>query len=109
MVRSSPQYTPDLCGFSMPRLRPAWSCHDQIGYNPRMKHLLWSSIALPVVLAITALPSAAKTKVELKDAQGKDVGTVILWEQESGVGLQLNLPGLTPGEHAIPFHPHPKA
>ena len=92
----------------MPRLRPAWSCHDQIGYNPRMKHPIWSSIALSVVLATAALPSAAKTKVELKDAQGKDVGTVILWEQGSGVGLQLDLHGLPAGEHAIHFHQNPK-
>ena len=87
---------------------PAWSCHDEISYNPGMKNLVWSSIALPVVLAIAALPSAAKTKVELKDAQGQAVGTVILWEQGSGVGLQLHLHGLPPGEHAIHFHQNSK-
>ena len=83
-------------------------CHDEISYNPRMKNLVWSSIALPVVLALAALPSAAKTKVELKDAQGQAVGTVIVWEQGSGVGLQLHLHGLPPGEHAIHFHQNSK-
>jgi len=86
----------------------AWSCHDEISYNPHMKNLVWSSVALPLVLAIAALPSAAKTKVELKDAQGKAVGTVILWEQGSAVGLQLHLHGLPPGEHAIHFHQNSK-
>src|SRR4029077_15889570 len=87
---------------------PAWSCHDEISYNPRMKNLLWSSIALPVVLALAALPSPAKPKVDLKDAQGQPVCTVILWEQGSSVGLQLHLYGLPPGEHAIHFHQNAK-
>jgi superoxide dismutase, Cu-Zn family len=67
-------------------------------------------LMLAVWLALIVLPSrsAAKTKVELKDAQGKAVGDVIVWDQGPGVGLQLNLHDLTPGEHAIHFHQVPK-
>ena len=61
-------------------------------------------------LALFALPSrsAAKTKVELKDAQGKPVGDVILWDQGPGVALEVKLHDLTPGVHAIHFHQVPK-
>ncbi len=69
-------------------------------------------IALPIVLAVTALPIAAKTqasyKVELKDAQGKDVGAITLSQQGTGVRLDLHLHGLPPGQHGIHFHQNPK-
>jgi superoxide dismutase, Cu-Zn family len=68
------------------------------------------AIAFGFVLALIALPSlsSAKTNVELKDAQGKVVGNVILWDQGPGIGLELHLHDLTPGEHAIHFHQVPK-
>lgn len=73
-----------------------------------MKKLGLYFIALTVVLAFGALPSAAKTKVELKDAQGKSVGTAILWQQGPGVSIEIHLHDLTPGEHAIHFHQNAK-
>jgi len=68
-----------------------------------------SCLTLGLFLTLT-LPSrsAAKTNVELKDAQGKVVGNIVLWEQGPGVGLELHLHDLTPGEHAIHFHQIPK-
>ena len=69
-----------------------------------------SAYAFAILLAAFALSSTsvAKTKVELKDAQGKDVGSVLIWDQGPGVALQLDLHDLTPGEHAIHFHQVPK-
>ena len=67
-------------------------------------------LTLGLFLVVMALPprSAAKTVVQLKDAQGKVVGNVILWDQGPGVGLELHLHDLSPGEHAIHFHQVPK-
>jgi Cu-Zn family superoxide dismutase len=73
-----------------------------------MKRHGFSVVVLLVVLAAFALPSLAKTKVEMKDAQGKSVGTVIVWQQGPGVALQLSLHGLPAGEHAIHFHTNAK-
>jgi Cu-Zn family superoxide dismutase len=59
------------------------------------------------LLLVTTM-SLAKTKVELKDGQGKPVGDVIIWDQGPGVALELQLHDLTPGEHAVHFHQVPK-
>jgi Cu-Zn family superoxide dismutase len=80
----------------------------EIGYNPRMKYFGFPLVALAVVLVVTAIPSAAKTVVELKDAQGKSVGSIIVMPKGSGVALKLQLHDLPPGDHGIHIHQNPK-
>jgi len=84
----------------------------RVGYNA-FQHIggAMNSVAgITLLSALLGLSTAglAKTKVELKDAQGKDVGTVVIWDQGSGVALEFELHGLTPGEHGIHFHQVPK-
>src|SRR5271165_2669785 len=73
------------------------------------------SFAIATCLPVLALSitTAAKTTVELKDAQGKSVGTAVLWSKtgkgaSSGVVIKANLHGLPPGVHAFHFHQKPQ-
>ena len=55
--------------------------------------------------AVASLPAHAQTaKAALKDAGGKDVGTVQLIQTPHGVLLKMALKGVAPGEHAFHIH-----
>jgi superoxide dismutase, Cu-Zn family len=78
-----------------------------------MKHKGLFIAAVSSTIILLSLLSAAKTVVEMKDAQGKSVGSIMLWEsgtgaKGAGVGLQLNLHDLPPGTHAIHIHQNAK-
>ena len=89
-------------------VQPTRDRHHKISYNPCMKQITLPTLAAVAAFLYFALPSAAKTKVDVKDAQGKDVGTIVLWQKGPGVGLKLRLHDLPPGEHGIHFHQNPK-
>ena len=73
-----------------------------------MRKLVFPTFGLFLMLLVLPSQSAAKTIAELKDAQGKTVGRVILWDDAKGVRLDVQVHDLTPGEHAIHFHQVPK-
>jgi Cu-Zn family superoxide dismutase len=51
-----------------------------------------------------ALCLAAGPTVDVKDADGKSVGTAKISQSGTGIKITYNFKGLTPGEHAIHIH-----
>ncbi len=77
-----------------------------------MKSVPFASALFSAILALSVAnlaKSAPKTVVELKDAQGKSLGTATLWSEQGkkaqpGVFIKLELHDLPPGQHALHFH-----
>jgi len=70
-----------------------------------MKRTFFLATPFLAILGLS-MTAAAKVGVELKDAQGKSVGSVLLYESD-GMVIDLNVHDLSPGEHAIHIHQSP--
>src|SRR3954470_16839408 len=69
-----------------------------------MKKKFLAAAVTIIFVTTLALAAGPTVKVELKDAQGKSVGTAELSAAKTGVNVKLNLENLTPGVHAIHIH-----
>ena len=69
---------------------------------------IFSVLALACLVGTVSL-SAQTKHVDLKDAKGNSVGMAMISPVKGGgVSIDLDVKGLTPGEHALHFHAVPK-
>ena len=63
-----------------------------------------SAFALVFVLGCSMATTGERATAELKDKNGKSVGSASLHEEPDGVLVRLEVKGLTPGLHAVHVH-----
>jgi Cu-Zn family superoxide dismutase len=67
--------------------------------------IVWlAALGLAACFLSYATAKQNSVTVQLKNAQGQDVGTATITPSGKGVRIKLNVHDLTPGEHGIHFH-----
>ena len=71
----------------------------------KKQFIAWlAAISLAACFLSYATAKQNSITVQLKNAQGQDVGTATITPSGKGVRIKLNVHDLPPGEHAIHFH-----
>ena len=69
-----------------------------------IKQQLWAALGIFLFFGCSMTASGQRATAELKDKDGKNVGSASLREEPDGVLVRVEVKGLTPGLHAVHVH-----
>ncbi len=63
-----------------------------------------SALALAAGMATLGLSAQGMKHIDIKDAKGASIGMAMISAKDGGIAIDLDVKGLTPGEHAVHIH-----